>query len=383
MRIALGNGETEDIEADRFVVAAGARSFVPPIEGLEETGYVVSETFFGDKFPKKPWGSLLIMGGGAIGAEFAHIFSSLGTRVTIIEMKPRLLSTEEEEISAFVQKQFIRDGIRVVTNSRVVSAHKTSGGKALTVEDMQTGERTTHEGEEVFLSSGVRSNADLLHLGNAGVTVDKRGWIQTDEYLQTSQPHIFAIGDINGKYQFRHKANYEAEILSHNLFGGHPKKKAVYDTVPWAIFTHPQVAHVGMTEQQALEKGLRIMVGRNTYGNVAGGIAFGYDKKDEDNGFVKVIAGEDKKILGAHIAGPYAAMLVQPFVYLMNAGQTCIASAMHADTDDPDGAQRQMGTVCPETGTYIPIFDSMVIHPSLNELTAWALERMQWVDAPK
>jgi dihydrolipoamide dehydrogenase len=366
----------EELDAGRIVIAAGARSSVPPVPGLEDTGYITSETFFGERFPARPWKSLIIIGGGAIGAEFAHIFSSFGTKVTVVEMKPHIIPTEEEEISLFVEKQFRNNGITVNSNTKIISASRSGTEKAMSVEDMSTGEKKTIKAEEIFVASGVRSNGDLLHLPKAGVKTDSRGYIETDQYLQTSKRHIYAIGDINGKYQLRHKANYEAGILIDNLFGQGEMKQAKYDATPWAIFTWPQVGHVGLTERQAKEKGLRVWVGRNFYSDIAGGIAMGYSRHGEDNGFVKIIAGEDQKILGVHAVGPYAAILVQPFVYLMNAGYQCEC------VSDGEGVKPSLGglirSVCPQIGTFLPLNDSMVIHPSMSELAAWALEGIDW-----
>ncbi len=366
----------EEFEAAQIVLAPGARSFVPNVEGLEAAGYITSETFFGDRFPNKPWKSLILIGGGAIGAEFAHIFSAFGTKVTLVEMKPHILPTEEEEISLFVEKQFRKNGITVLNNTKLLSAGLAGGEKSVTVEDMATGQKQTITAEEIFVASGVRSNGDLLQLEKAGIKTDSRGYIETDEYLQTNKSHIWAIGDINGKFQFRHKANYEAGILMNNLFGRGEKKQATYDATPWAIFTWPQVGHVGLTERQAKEKGLRVWVGRNYYSDIAGGIAMGYSKHYEDNGFVKIIAGEDQRIIGVHVAGPYAAMLVQPFVYLMNAGYQCECVA--GGEGIKPGREGVVRSVCPQIGTFLPIEDSMVIHPSMSELCAWALEDIDW-----
>ncbi len=377
MRVTHDDGRpAEEFEAARFVIAAGARSFVPPVPGLEDAGYITSETFFGERFPEKPWKSLIIIGGGAIGAEFAHIFSAFGTSVTLVEMKPHILPTEEEEISLFVEKQFRNNGITVLNNTKIISASIIGGAKAVTVEDMATGAQTAVTAEEIFVASGVMSNGGLLQPGRAGVRTDSRGYIETDAFLQTSKGHIHAIGDINGKYQFRHKANYEAGILINNLFGGGEKKEARYDATPWAIFTWPQVGHVGLTEKQARDKGLRVWVGRNYYSDIAGGIAMGYSRHGEDNGFVKIIAGEDQKIIGVHVAGPYAAVLVQPFVYLMNAGYQCQCVAGGKSKKGRGGTI--LRSVCPQIGTFLPLQDSMVIHPSMSELAAWALEDIDW-----
>ena len=377
MRVTHDDGKpAEEFEAARFVLAAGARSFVPPVPGLEDAGYITSETFFGERFPKKPWKSLIIIGGGAIGAEFAHIFSAFGTNVTLVEMKSHILPTEEEEISLFVEKQFRNNGITVLNNTKIISASLAGGEKTLLVEDMATGAQRTATAEEIFVASGVRSNGDLLKLDRAGVHTDSRGYVETGDFLQTSKEHIYAIGDINGKYQFRHKANYEAGILINSMFGVGEKKPARYDATPWAIFTWPQVGHVGLTEKQARNKGLKVWVGRNYYADIAGGIAMGYSRHGEDNGFVKIIAGEDQKIIGVHVAGPYAAVLVQPFVYLMNAGYQCECTA--GGKSKKGRGSSIVRSVCPQIGTFLPLQDSMVIHPSMSELAAWALEDIDW-----
>lgn len=363
----------EVIYGDKFILAVGARSYVPPYTGLEETGYVTSESFFGKKFPSKPWESLAIIGGGAISMEFAHIFSSFGSKVTIIERSNQILNKEEEEISTFVAKQFNGFGVDVFTNSTVLSVFKDNQLKYITVENQLTNEKKTIACDEIFVASGVQSNADTLALENAFVEVDQRGYIKTNAYLETSQQNIWALGDVNGKYQFRHKANYEALVLSQNLFGNE-KKEASYAVVPWTIFTHPQVAHVGMTEKEVLSKGIPYKTAKNYYSEVVGGIAMGYRKKDVDNGFIKMIVGEDKKILGVHIVGPQAAILLQPFVYLMNEGYECKRKV--EDYAEKKGIQG-LRMLCPQMGTYEPISNSMVIHPSLNELTAWVFEKFE------
>lgn len=369
MRIKLEDGTfSEEIEGETIVIANGARSFVPPIKDIEQTGYIVPETFFGDKFPKKPWESLIVVGGGAIGAEFAHIFSAFGTKVTVVEMRSSILATEDTEISEFVETEFKNNGITVLTNSKIIASGRNDNSKILTVEDVITGKSRTIEAEEIFLASGVRSNSDTLHLEKTVVETDSRGWITTNEYLETTEKNIYAIGDINGKYQFRHKANYEAEILMHNLFGKGEKRTACYNAVPWAVFTYPQVAHVGMTEDEAKNRGKRYWVGKNYFSKTAGGISMGITDQSSDNGFVKLIVGEEKTILGVHVAGPHASILVQPFVYLMNASYKC----------EEQEFEKCRNLVCPQLGSYMPINNSMIIHPSLNELTAWAIGNINW-----
>ncbi|TFG04753.1 MAG: dihydrolipoyl dehydrogenase, partial [Promethearchaeota archaeon] len=313
----------EEITAPKILIASGARSLIPPIEGLEEAGYVTSETFFGEKFPKKPWKSLAIIGGGIIAAEFAHIFSALGTEITIVEMLPRLVTTEEPEVSRFLERQF-RQYMTVLLNKKAVAVELKKGQKQIIIEDMTSGDQSQVSTDEILVATGRRSNSDLLKPEKTGVKME-RGWIKTNEYLETSKKNIWCIGDANGLYQFRHKANYEAEIASTNIFATDDTHRitASYNAVPWAIYTYPQIGHVGMTEAEALEKGYKIYVGIHNYSSVAKGFAMGYTEGAPDDGFVKLIVDQSRAILGASIIGSYAAILIQQYVYLMNAGFLC------------------------------------------------------------
>ncbi|MGI6333140.1 MAG: dihydrolipoyl dehydrogenase family protein [Saccharofermentanales bacterium] len=380
LRVQLEDGSRSDeLTGKKILIAAGARTFIPPVSGLEEAGYVTAETFFGDKFPSRPWQSLAIIGGGAIGSEFAHIFSAFGTKVSIVEMRDHLMTTEEEEVSVFAEKQFRANGIDIFTSTTILSVGTVPGGKALRLRDT-AGKEQTLTVEEVLIASGVRSNADWLGLDKAGIKVDGRGWIITNEYLETSQSNIWALGDINGKYQFRHTANFEAETLIRNWFSADRTLKAMsYSTVPWAIFTSPQIAHVGLTEREIKRSGQKYWVGYNHYSQVTGGIAMGYSRGDEDDGFIKIIVGEEHKILGVHIVGPHAAILLQPFVYMMNSGQKCPDNIRKTPAKLADRL-RGLRIICPPLGTYQPINDSMVIHPALSELTAWVIDSIDWTD---
>ena len=370
-----GSGDTEEFKGKRFVLASGGRPMVLPIEGIEETGYITSKSFFEDKFPEKPWKSLIIIGGSIVAVEFAHMFSAFGTKITIVKRSDRLVKTEEPEISKFLAKQFSKT-MDLKLGYKPISAHKEKNMKVLTVEEISTGKKIELKAEEIMIAAGRKSNTDLLKVEKTGVDVDDKGWVRTNLYLETSKENIWAIGDANGKFQFRHKANHDAQICIRNVFGPPEKKKTVdYTAVPWAIFTHPQIAHVGMTEQQAIDAGHEIYVAINNYSSVAKGGAMGYEKGDDDDGFTKLIIDKSYQILGAHVVGPHAALLVQPFVYLMNAGFTCEPPDMKT-TEHVD----KIFKACPEGGTFMPLYNSMVIHPSLNEVTGWALGNMRPVN---
>jgi mycothione reductase len=367
--------EIGHFKADRFVLASGARSFIPPIKGLEETDYITNENFFGDKFPQKPWESLIIIGGGVIAAEFAHIFSALGTKVTIVEMLPRLVMTEEPEVSEFLETNF-KKHMKVLVNHKAIRARLTKKGKFVTLQDVNSQDEIDIRADELLVATGRRSNADKLKVEKTGVETDERGWIKTNKYLETTKSNIWCIGDANGLYQFRHKANYESEICVNNLFGSAEEKNhADYSAVPWAIYSYPQIGHVGMTEREAIESGHEIYVAIKHYSSVAKGFAMGYEKGDIDDGFVKLVVDKSYRILGAHVIGPHAAVLVQPFVYLMNSGFSCELPNMEEETEIP-----KLARACPESGSFIPIYKSMVIHPSLNEVTGWAIGSLRPVN---
>jgi len=370
-----GNESIGRFKSEKFVITSGARTIIPPIEGLEELGYVTSKSFFGDKFPKRPWKSLIIIGGGVIAAEFAHIFSAMGTEVTIVEMLPRLITTEEPEISEFLEQNF-RKHLTVYVNHKAIKAKGKKKNKIIVAQNMNNGREIEIAAEEIFIATGRRSNADILNVHMTGIETDEKGWIKTNQYLETNKKNIWCFGDANGLYQFRHKANYESEICTNNIFGPEDQKKSVdYSTVPWAIFTHPQIGHVGMTQAEAIEKGHEIFVAKKKYSTIAKGFAMGFNTGDEDDGFFKLIVDKSYRILGAHIVGPNAAILIQPFVYLMNSGFTCSLPEPHSESNIP-----KLEKACPEAGSFMPIYNSMVIHPSLNEVTGWAIGNLKPVN---
>lgn len=358
LKVKLNDGGEAELQGKRILIATGGRTRIPKIEGLEQTGYLTSERFFGPDYPKTPYESLVIAGGGTIAAEFAHIFAALGSRVTIIGRNPQLLPMEDEEVSEKVLWQLRAHGIEVLTGYEVIRAERTPEGKRITAKSRQTGEEVRITGQEFMLAAGIVPETDRLNLEAAGVATDEHGWIQVNEYLESSQPHIYALGDVVGGFLYRHKANYQADLLIHNLFNTeHPRRKRDERATPWAVFTAPQVGHVGLTEREVRKLGKPYYKGSYRYSFIAAGMAMAYRDEDGDNGLVKLLLSEDRKILGVHIAGFQAAALVQPFVYLMNAGQALKDA---------------------EAGSILPLMRSMVIHPTLSELAAWSLETIDW-----
>jgi mycothione reductase len=377
LQVALNDGTlSEEFTADKIFIAVGSRTNVPSFDGLEEAGYVTSETLFGDKYPKKPYKSLVILGGGPIGTEFAHVFAAAGTQVTLVQRNIRLLIKEDEEISAKILKDLRRLGINVLLNQLPTAVRVENGEKVLTFSDKITSETCEVRAEEILLASGIRPNTDLLHLENTSIITDSRGWIHTNEFLETNVDGIWAFGDVNGEAPFRHKANYEAEIVTYNLFGEHKQQDwrwARYDLVPVVTFTHPEVAHVGLTEQQAIQLGYEIVTAKHHYSSTAKGFALGFDPGDEHDGFVKIVV--DKKtnaILGIHLIGPQASILLQPFINLMNAGETKLTPINeHIASKAVKELRASRMTRYLDPHSVKSIGETMTPHPSLSEVIMW------------
>lgn len=327
------------IRGDTIVIASGARPYVPEIEGIGEAGYLTSATVFDLAQPPE---SLLIVGGGYIAAEFAHFFSAIGTAVTLVGRNPRLVPQEEPEISHALEDRLSRT-CQIYTNHEAISVRAEDGKKTVTARKRSDGELRQFTAREVLVATGRRSNSDILQPEQTGVQTDEHGWIKVDENLQTTQPGIWAFGDALGKHMFRHNANYQADVVWWNAFTEH--KHAVDDhAIPHAVFTHPEIASVGLTQVEAMQSH-QILVGTGRYSDTAKGFAVG-----EEYGFVKVVVeAETGRILGAHAIGPQASLLVQPLVYLMN-------------TDDQ---------------SYTPLARAQTIHPALSEVVIRAFGNLQ------
>ena len=316
----------ERIKAPRIVIACGVRSQIPKIPGLEETGYLLSETVFDiASLPK----SLIILGGGYKACEFGHFFSAFGTSVTIIGHNPRLLPREEPEISKMMFDKVSEYNV-VHVNKEVTEVRHGPAGKTVAFRDRATGGLREATADEILVSTGVVSNGDTLNAAAAGLTLDKSNYLVVNQFLETSQPGIFAMGDIIGRTMFRHTANYHVDVVWRNMFS---KNKMPVDehAVPHAVFAHPEVASVGMTQEEAEAKGIKIFVGMAAYIDTAKGYAM-----NEEDGFVKVVVdANDLKILGASIIGPNAAIMLQALVYLMNSGDQSLTPIARSQTIHP------------------------------------------------
>jgi mycothione reductase len=324
----------ESFSGEYVFIVSGARPFIPPIKGIEEAGYITSQTVW--DLTERPE-SLVIVGGGFVAVEFAHFFSSVGTEVTVLSRSPRLIKQGEPEVSELLERT-MRRSMDVHTDVEAIEARVEGGKKVVRARNRGTEIVDDFEAEEIILAAGRRSNADLLKPERTGVDLDDRGYVVVNEYLETSKPRIWAFGDAIGRHMFKHVANYETGIAWHNFMG--ERKVAVdYSAVPYAVFSYPQIASVGMTEEEARGKGYDILLGHYDYRNTAKGVAMGVEE-----GFVKVIV-EDKsyRILGGHIIGPYAPIMMQEIINAMNTEDGTVASiqnSMYIHPATPEVVQR-------------------------------------------
>jgi len=295
-----------------IVIAAGARPFVPPIPGLNEIGYLTSDTVWNlRELPKR----LVVLGGGPIGCELTQAFARLGSEVTQVEMLPRIMIREDEEISVMVKKKFEAEGIRVLTEHKA-RQFMVEGGEKLLIAEHQ-GKDVRIPFDAVLVAVGRMANTQGYGLEELGIGTTKARTVETDDYLQTIYPNIFACGDVAGPFQFTHTAAHQAWYAAVNaLFGSFRKFKADYRVIPWATFTEPEVARVGLNEQEAKEKNIEHTI--TTYGidDLDRAIA-----DEEAHGLVKVLTqpGTDK-ILGVTIAGEHAGDLITEYVLAMKHG---------------------------------------------------------------
>jgi len=314
------NGEI--ITTKNIVIASGARPLVPPIPGLDQIDYLTSDTIWNlRKRPEK----LLVVGGGPIGCELAQAFARLGSKVTQVFMEPRIMFREDPDVAELVAEQFKMEGINIVTDHTFSAIQIIDGKKfavlntanaANPVEKNQQGE-TKIEFDQLLLALGRKANVTGFGLEELGIEISRQGTIVVDEYMRTKFPNIFACGDVAGPYQFTHMAAHQAWYAAVNaLFGRFKKFKVDYSVVPWATFTDPEVARVGLSETEASDKGVDYEVTRFGIDDLDRAIA-----DEENHGFIKVLTvpGKDK-ILGVTIVGYHAGDLLAEYVMAMKQG---------------------------------------------------------------
>jgi mycothione reductase len=298
--------------ADQIVLAAGARPVVPDVPGLDQVPFETSDTIM--RRPEVPE-RLIVIGGGYIAAELAHVFGAMGSHVTIVNRGDRLLRHEDEDVSECFTELYQRR-FDVLLGADLEKVEGSEG--AVTVHVTVDGRPQSVAGDALLVAAGRTPNGDELHVIKTGISLDGAGYVPTDEYLRTDVEGIWALGDITSPLQLKHLANAQGRAVAHNLH--HPDElrplRARY--VPHAVFAHPQVASVGATEQVLRADGRDYITAIQKYGDVAYGWAM-----EETDGFAKVIADpESRLLLGAHVIGPHAGTLIQQLIQGMEFGRT-------------------------------------------------------------
>ena len=314
VEIALNGGGKQMLTTRSIVIAAGARPFVPPLPGLDEVGYVTSDTLWDtfaqlDEEPQR----LVVLGGGPIGCELAQAFARLGSQVTQVEMGPRIMAREDAEVSALATKALEVDGVQVLADHKALRCEQRGGEKVLVVE--HAGVEKTIAFDQLLCAVGRSARLSGYGLEELGIPTAKT--VQTNEYLQTIYPNIYAAGDVAGPFQFTHTASHQAWYAAVNaLFGDFKLFKADYSVIPWATFIDPEVARVGLNEQDAEEQNIAVEVTLYNIDDLDRAIC-----DSETQGFVKVLTvpGKDT-ILGVTIVGSHAADLLAEYVLAMKHG---------------------------------------------------------------
>lgn len=329
----------EAIKGEKIFLVSGTRPNIPPIKGLDKVDYLTSRNVW--DLTEKP-ASIVMVGGGFVAVELGHFFSSMGTKVQIISRSPRLIKETEPELSNMLLTS-MRKRMGVLTDTEVLEVEKING-KIRAVAGNKNGETSVHEAEQILIATGRRGNADILDVAKTGVSADSKGFIQVNEYYETSKPGIWAFGDAIGKAMFKHVANKEAQLVWQAITQGN-KQKLDYERIPYAVYGWPQLASVGLTQEEAEKMDYNLLLGYYNYSDTAKGEAMG-----EKDGFLKVIVEEKSlRILGAHIIGPYAPILIQEII-----------NAMHT-----------------ERGDIYPIYDALYIHPALPEVVQRAFHNLR------
>jgi len=300
------------INTRSIIVSTGARPLIPPTHGLDEIDYLTSDTVWGlRELPKH----LLVVGGGPVGCELAQAFNNLGAQVTQVDMESRIMVREDPEVSAAVTEQFAKDGINVLTDHRLVKFGQDDGQAFMEAEHQ--GQTVRVEFDKVLLAIGRKANVEGFGLEELEMPLTPKGTIEINDAMQTAYPNIYACGDVVGPFQFTHMASFQAFFSSINaMLGGLWRLKAKYNVVPWATFTDPEVARVGLSEEEAKTRNVNYEVTRYDMDHLDRALA---DR--EAHGFIKVLTvpGKDK-ILGVTIVGYHAGELISEFVFAMTHG---------------------------------------------------------------
>lgn len=295
----------ENLRSKKFIICTGSHPVIPPIEGLKNLDYLTNENIFDlEKLPQ----SLMVLGGGPIGVELSQALNRLGTKIYIVEMMDRILFREDEEVANVLEEKLKWEGINILTGKKAIKFKRGEGNVYATLENKE-GHREEISAENVLIAVGRAPNVEGLSLEKAGIAHSKKG-IKVNPYLQTTNKNILACGDVVGPYMFSHVAAYQATICVRNcLFKRLAWQKVSYRNIAWATFTEPEVAHLGLTEEEAKEKYPHIKVYQTVYTRSDRAIT-----DSEKEGLVKVITDKKGYILGAHMVGAQASEIVQGFL---------------------------------------------------------------------
>ena len=327
----------DTIKGRKIFIASGSRPAVPKIKGLDTVDYMTNEGVLNLKMRPK---SVIIIGGGYIGVEYAHFFSAIGSGVTILGKNEHLVPNEEPEVSMLLEKSLKRR-MSVYINVNVTGVEKHGRDILVFAQDKKTRRHQTFAAERVLIAAGRVSNADLLRLENTGVDTDERNFVIVDKHLRTTKENIWAVGDIIGRQMFTHAGDKEAEIAWHNATHD-DMNEMDFGAVPHVVFSHPQIASIGLTEEHARKK-YDVLIGKARYSDIVSG-----DTMHEKEGFAKAIVDrKTRKLLGFHIIGPYASHIIQEAVHAMAGGAdvASITSTMHAFPTLPEIIPEALGNL--------------------------------------
>lgn len=347
----------EKITADKIVIAAGGRSRPLPEAFKNYTEAVFyPENFFSNVKNIQKYEHITLIGGGPIACEFAHIFKAFGSQVDIIQRNVCLLPKEDREISDFLGEQFKARGIGLHFEQLPKRLEKEGETYVLTFVHKHTGKEKQLKTNAVFSAMGIIPNTDFLNCEAVGYALDEAGYLKVNDYLETNIEGVYAIGDINGGAAFRHRANADAEVLIDLLFNPHlPKRKTQNELCPAVTYTYPQVAHIGLTEEELKQKGVNYLVAKHHYSQTAKGYALGYLPQAKNDGFIKLLVDQETRtLIAAHAVGLEAGLMIQPYQYLI--------FLAHQDLNT-----KQIPVHSIDLANQV-----MIAHPSLGEVSGWA-----------
>lgn len=299
------------LSSKRIVIATGSRAAVPPVPGLTEAGYLTNRDVF--SLPEVPK-SLAVLGAGPIGVELGQSFRRLGSEVTVIDMAPRIMPRDDEELAAIIRRQMESEGITIITGAKVSAVEADSHGKTLTIDTGDGASTKTVQASEILVAAGRHANTDTLNLEAAGVDIGRGGVIPVNARLQSNVRHISVIGDANGNFPFTHVAGAEAAVIIRRL-ALHAGGRMDYRRTPWVSYTDPELATVGHTQESAQQAGITHRIVRQSFAGVDRAHA-----EEATDGLMKIVLDRKDKVIGVQIASKGAGELIAPALHAVTGG---------------------------------------------------------------